>query len=53
MGKPFFTFYDVAMISDGFGVSRYPQYYDQHLEKYQFLPRPYLGSFEGHNEEKW
>ena len=40
------------MLSDGFGVSHYPQYYDQHLEKYQLLPRPYLGNFEVNNGEK-
>ena len=42
----------VAIIGHGCGVSQYPQFYDQHLEKYQLLPRPYLGSFEGYIGEK-
>ena len=33
-------------------MSQYPQFNDQHLEMYQLLPRPYLGSFEGDNGEK-
>ena len=37
---------DAAMLGNGCGVSQYSQFYDKRLEKYQFLPRPYLVSFE-------
>ena len=47
----YFTSADVAMISHGCGVSMYPQFYDQHLEEYQVLPRSYFGCFEGGNGE--
>ena len=40
------------MLGYGCDVSQYPQFYHQRLEKYQLLPRPYLGSFEGGNGEK-
>ena len=40
------------MISYGCGVSCYPQFYVQHLEKYQVLPRLYLRTFEGYPGEK-
>ena len=40
---------DVYMIGHVCGASQYPQFYDEKLEKYQMLPRPYLGSFEGNN----
>ena len=40
---------DVFMLGHGCGVSQYPQFYDQKLEKYQLLPRLYLGSFDGGN----
>ena len=56
LGKRFFTSDYVAMIGHGCDVFQYPQFYYQHLETYQLLPRPYLGSFEGDNEEiliKW
>ena len=48
----FFTSDDVAMLGNGLSVSHYPQFYYQHLEKYQLLPRPYLGSFEFYIGEK-
>ena len=35
-----FTSADVAMLGHGFGVSQRLKFYDQHLEKYQFLPLP-------------
>ena len=50
--KQFFTSADVAMIDHGCGVSQYPQFYDEHLENYQLLPRPYLRIFAGNNGEK-
>ena len=34
------------MLGYGCGVSQYSQFYDQNLDKYQVLPRPYRGSFE-------
>ena len=34
------------MIGYGCGVSQYPQFYDQYLEKYQVLPRLYFGTSE-------
>ena len=40
------------MLGQGCGMSQYPKCSNQHLEKYQLLPRPYLGSFEGDNGEK-
>ena len=40
------------MIAHGCDVSQYPQFYDQHLEKYQPLTRPYVEKFEGDNGEK-
>ena len=49
----YFTSAYVDMFGHGCGVSRYPQFYDQHLEKYQLLPRPYLGSFGGDNGENY
>ena len=52
METEFFTSADVCMLGYGCGVSQYPQCYDRDLEKYQVLPRPYLGSFEGGNREK-
>ena len=47
------AFSDANMLVHGCGVSQYPQFYDQHLEKYQLLPRPCLGSFKDDNREKW
>ena len=35
------------MLSYGCGVSQYPQVYGQDLDRYQVLPRPYRGCFEG------
>ena len=43
---------DFSMISYGYGVSQYPQFYYQYLDKYQVLPRPYWGCFEGYPGEK-
>ena len=37
---------DVSLLGYGCVVSQYLQFYDQDLEKYQVLPRPYLGYFE-------
>ena len=34
------------------GVSHYPQFHYQDLEKFPVLSHPYLGSFEGDNEGK-
>ena len=51
IGKTVFTSYDVSMIGYGSVMSPYPQFYDQDLEKYQVLPRPYLGTFEGYPGE--
>ena len=39
------------MLGHGCGVSQYSQFYYEHLEKYQVLPCPYLGTFEGDNGE--
>ena len=52
IGEKVFTYDDVAIIFLGCRVSQYPQFYDQHEVKYQLLPRPYLGSFEGNNGKK-
>ena len=56
--KKFFTSDDFSMLDYGCGLSRYPQFYYRYLDKYQVLPRPYLGCFEGYPrentvEEKW
>ena len=40
------------MRSYGCGVSQYLQFYDQDLEKYQVLPRPYWGYLEVYPGEK-
>ena len=40
-----FTTDYVSMLGHVCGLSQYPHFYDQHLEKYQYLPCPYLGSF--------
>ena len=50
--KQFFTSTDVSMIGYGCGVSQYPQFYNQYLDKYQVLPCPHLGSFEGYPGKK-
>ena len=42
----YFTSTDVQMFGYGCGLSPYPQYYDQELDRYQVLPRPYRGYFE-------
>ena len=46
------------MLGYGCGVSRYYQFYDRALYKYQVLPRTHLESFEDDNvenliKEKW
>ena len=43
----YFTSADVYMLGYGCGVSQYPQSYYQNFDKYQVLPRPHLGYFEG------
>ena len=48
----YFTSANVAILGHRCGVSQYPQFYDQPLEKCQLLPRPYLGILEGGNGEK-
>ena len=48
----YFTSGYVDMLVHGCGVSRYPWFYDQYLEKCQLLPRTYLGIFEDDNGEK-
>ena len=45
VGKTFLTYAYVSMLGYGYGVSRYLQFYDQYLEKYQVLPDSYLGNF--------
>ena len=47
-----FTYADVDMLGHVCGVSVYTQLYNQHSEKFQVLPCPYLGSFQGGNGEK-
>ena len=41
----FFTSSDVSMLSPGCGVSQYPHFDDTIKNKYQILPRPYVGSY--------
>ena len=48
----YFTSVNVSMLGFGCGVSQYPQFYYQDLDKYQVLPLPYLGSLEGDNWRK-
>ena len=36
---------DFSMLGYVCGVSRYPQFYDQELDRDQVLPCPYKGSF--------
>ena len=50
--KTVFTSANVYMLGYGCGVYQYPQFYDQDEDKYQVLPRPYWGSFEGYPGEK-
>ena len=40
------------MLGYGCGMSQYPQFYYQDLDKYQVLTRPYWGSFEGYLGKK-
>ena len=42
---------DVYMLGCGSCVSQYTQFYYQDLDKYQVLPCPYLGSFQGYPGE--
>ena len=35
---------DVSMLRHSCGVSQYPKLYDKVKNKYQILPRPYVGS---------
>ena len=35
------------MLGHGCGVSQYNQFYDENKNKYQMLPRPYVGSYSG------
>ena len=51
--KQFYTSADVYMLGYGCGMSQYPQFYDKELDRYQVLPRPYRGSFEGFPGEKF
>ena len=48
----YFTSSHVSMIGHGCSVSHYPELCKQYLEKYQLLPRQYLGIFEGGNGEQ-
>ena len=38
---------DVLMLGHVYGFSKYPQFYDRIKNKYQMLPRPYVGSYIG------
>ena len=38
---------NVSMLGRGCGVSQYPQFHEQIKNKYQMLPRPYVGSYSG------
>ena len=48
----YFTYSDFDILGQGCSFSQYPQFYVQQLENYQLLPRPYIGSSDGNNEEK-
>ena len=50
--KECFTSADVYMLGYGCGMSQYPQFYYQDLDRYQVLTRPYWGSFEGYLGKK-
>ena len=41
------------MLGYGYGVSRYPQFYDKELNRYHVLPLPYRGFFEYFPGEKF
>ena len=41
----FFNSAGVLMLGPGCGVSQYPQFDDTIKNKYQILPRPYVGSY--------
>ena len=45
--EKYFKSTDVSMLVHGFGVSKYPQFYDTIKNIYQMLPRPYVGSYSG------
>ena len=53
VGKKSFASADVSMLGYGCGVSQYPQLCDKDEDKYQVLPRPYLGSSEVYPGEKF
>ena len=39
----YFKSSDVSMLSHGCGISQLPQFYDITQNKYQIIPRPYVG----------
>ena len=43
----FFKSTDVSILGHSCCVSQYPQFYDKIKNKYQILPRPYVGSYSG------
>ena len=40
------------MLGHGFGVSQFTQFYEKIKNKYQLLPRPYVGSHLGEKGHK-
>ena len=43
----YFKYSDVSMLGHGYGVSQFPHLYDRIKNKYQILPCPYVGSYDG------
>ena len=43
---------DISMLGHGFGVSQFTQFYEKIKNKYQLLPRPYVGSHLGEKGHK-
>ena len=44
---------DVLMLGHGCGVSQYPQFYERIKNRYQILPRPYVGSYSGEKSRQF
>ena len=44
---------DVSMLVRGCGVSQYPQFYERIKNRYQILPRPYVGSYSGEKSRQF
>ena len=49
----YFKSTDISVLGNGCVVSKFPQFYDIIKNKYQILPHPYVGSYEGEKGDKF